>query len=352
MTMRDSGHGAALLPTLRSVLTGLGTDTGPADGLRTLVDAGCADLPAPGGGATADRWRALGEVAAHDLPLVKLYEGHTDALAILRELGAPAGIAGSTPASTWGTWAAEAPGARTTVHAGPDGAVLLRGRKAWCSGAQHVSHGLLTAWHPGGQGPQLVAVDMRQPGVSFSGDDWHAVGMAASASVDVLFDGVAAVPVGAVGDYLRRPGFWHGGAGVAACWHGGAVALARALHAAVAQAPEAQRTAFRLAALGRVDRVLAGSAALLREAAGWIDAHPRGDARLAALRVRQAAEAGARCVLDEVGRALGATPWCRDAGFARRAADLPVFIRQSHAERDDAAMGECLAQSQEAPWSI
>ncbi|WP_353619211.1 acyl-CoA dehydrogenase family protein, partial [Paracidovorax cattleyae] len=232
MNMRDPGHGAALLSALRSALEGLGADAGPVDGLRVLVDAGCADLPAPGGGTTLVRWRALGEVAAHDLSLVKLYEGHTDALAILRELGAPAGIANSTPTSTWGTWAAEAPGARATVHPGPGGALLLRGRKAWCSGAQHASHGLLTAWHPDGQGPLLMAVDMRQPGVSFSGDHWHAVGMAASASVDVLFDNVPAVPVGAVGDYLRRPGFWQGGRRRGGMLARRAVALAGVLHAA------------------------------------------------------------------------------------------------------------------------
>ena len=33
--------------------------------------------------------------------------------------------------------------------------------------------------------------------------------------------------MGADGAYLDRPGFWHGGAGIAACWHGGAVALAQ-----------------------------------------------------------------------------------------------------------------------------
>ncbi len=256
MSVRDPNHGIAPLTTLRAVLGDSGA-LAPGDRLQALVDAGCADLPAPGAGDTAGRWRALAEVAAHDLSLVKRYEGHTDALAILRELGAPEGIAGSTAASTWGTWAAEAPGARVTVHPGPDGTMRLRGAKAWCSGARDVSHGLLTAWSPDGEGPLLVAVHLRQPGVEFSGDHWHAVGMATSDSVDVLFQDVPAVPVGAAGDYLRRPGFWQGGAGVAACWHGGAMALAHVLHTAIFQAPAAQRTPFRLAALGRVDRALA-----------------------------------------------------------------------------------------------
>ena len=53
--------------------------------------------------------------------------------------------------------------------------------------------------------------------------------MAASASIDVAFNSALGEPVGGAGAYLQRPGFWQGGAGIAACWHGGAVALARTL---------------------------------------------------------------------------------------------------------------------------
>ncbi|RML44509.1 hypothetical protein APX70_200126 [Pseudomonas syringae pv. maculicola] len=47
-------------------------------------------------------------MAGHDLGLCKLYEGHTDALAIMAELGAPP----PEQFSTWGMWAAEPPQAR------------------------------------------------------------------------------------------------------------------------------------------------------------------------------------------------------------------------------------------------
>ena len=95
------------------------------------------------------------------------------------------------------------------------------------------------------------------------------------------------------------------------------------------------------------------TAALMREGAQWIDAHPSADAGLVAVRLRLAAEDCARCVLDEVGRALGAAPFCRNARFARAAADLPVFIRQSHAERDFASVGERLVkQPGEGLWKL
>ena len=92
--------------------------------LDALVGAGLDRLPLPAGGATLQRWQALARVAGHDLGLCKLYEGHTDALAIMAELGCPV-----PPGTTWGTWAAEPPQAR--VHAVADGPhCRLSGTKA------------------------------------------------------------------------------------------------------------------------------------------------------------------------------------------------------------------------------
>ena len=80
---------------------------------------------------------------------------------------------------------------------------------------------------------------MQQAGISVHSERWQAVGMCGSASLDVMFDDAKGQLVGRVGDYLSRPGFWQGGAGIAACWHGGAVFLASALHQAVAKAANA-----------------------------------------------------------------------------------------------------------------
>lgn len=316
--------------------------------LRHLAGQGLAHLPQPGTGSTLQRWQALSRVAQHSLALAKLYEGHTDALAILQELGhgtAPAG-------GTWAMWAAEGPGQRVLVSPG-GGRPTLSGTKAWCSGAQGVSHALLTAWLPGQDQSQLVAVDLSHPSIRMDTGTWQAVGMADTLSAEVSFDGTPAVLVGEPGDYLHRPGFWHGGAGIAACWYGGTLAVADALYRGMRGMPaEHPGHAYRAAAFGKVDRVLAGVAALLHGSADWIDAHPHADAMAVALRVRQAAEAGARCVQDETGRALGATPYCRDAAFARAAADLPVFIRQSHGDRDDAALARAVLAQEDYPWAL
>jgi hypothetical protein len=345
--MTPSHGGVASAATLRSALLRLDRSRGAAHALQAVIDAGLDELPLPGGGATLERWSALAAVAEHDLSLAKLYEGHTDALAILHELGHPACGQGS-----WAVWAAEAPEGRALIEAAAGGALRLRGAKCWCSGAADVNHGLLTAWHADGRGPQLVRVAMAQPEIAVSREAWHAVGMADSASLTVSFHGARAQALGNVGDYLSRPGFWQGGAGVAACWYGGAKALAQALRRAVADAAPSGAPAFRAAALGKVELALAATAAVLREAALWIDAHPRDDASTVALRARLAAEECAATVQSECGRALGASAYCRDERFARMAADLPVFVRQSHGERDFAALGAKVAALEESPWAL
>ncbi|MET0542626.1 MAG: acyl-CoA dehydrogenase, partial [Variovorax sp.] len=117
-----------------------------------LVDAGLDRLPLPGAGDTMTRWRALAAVAAHDLSLVKLFEGHTDALAILAELR-PAGEAAPPEGSRWGTWCAEPPDARLALAADDlvPLQVRLSGTKSWCSGAASVTHAVVSCWNDAGQ---------------------------------------------------------------------------------------------------------------------------------------------------------------------------------------------------------
>lgn len=315
----------------------LDEDSSPGAMLRRLADAGLDRLPLPGSGATLLRWRVLAAVAAWDLSLAKLYEGHTDALAILAELGgrAPAG-------SLWGVWCADAPSARAIVSgdAAAGAPVRLDGAKAWCSGAADLSHALLSAWDADGR-PWLVALDLGQDGIRIDDSGWEAVGMARTGTALLTFSGVQAHCVGASGAYLRRPGFWHGGAGIAACWYGAAAELARMLHAA--GTPDAHR----LAHMGAADASLSAARALLHAGAQAIDVRPGDDAAALAMRLRLAVDACAVEVMAQVGQALGAAPFCRDRRFARLMADLPVFLRQGHARRDQAALGQIV---REAAW--
>ncbi len=305
------------------------------DLLRRALACGALDLPLPGSGRTFDRWLALAEISAVDLVLGRLAEAHADAVAILAELG------GSEPQGLWGVWAAESAG--PPLDAKRDGEEwVLNGSKGWCSGATFLDFALVTAHADDGR--RLFAVEV--PHVVPQPATWRAVGMAASDSVAVTMTGVRGVTVGDPGAYLERPGFWHGGAGVAACWYGGALGAARTLLGAARERPRDPHT---LAHVGAVDAIVCGLRAHLAVAAQEIDADPTGPgAQRRAVQVRARVEAGAAEVLDRVGRALGAAPLCLDSVHAQRAADLPVFLRQSHAERDLAGLGELAVE--EASW--
>lgn len=335
---------ASPLPRIRALLADAHPPLDPGAWLRALVARECDRLPLPGSGATLDRWRALACVGAADLSLAKLYEGHTDALAILAELG----MAEQGGGGLWGVWCAEPPDHRVEFVALPDGATALRGVKAWCSGAAALSHALVSAWNGGGE-PCLAAVQLHQEGVRVTDLGWRAVGMRASASVDVVFDNAVCTPMGQPGAYVQRPGFLQGGAGVAACWYGAMTRIARYLRDAL---PAQAADPHRLAHLGAVDVAVAQARAVMRETAARIDAYPREDCALACARARLAAESAATQVMEHAARALGAGPFCRDAGFAQMMADLPVFIRQSHAERDQAAHGVVVCQQENAPWDL
>ena len=59
-------------------------------------------------------------------------------------------------------------------------------------------------------------------------------------------------------------------------------------------------------------------------------------------RVRTVVAAAAEDVLERVGHSLGPAPLARDDRHARRVADLQLYLRQHHAERDEAALGRAV----------
>jgi len=334
----------SLLRTFSERPQALNLDTKLAQLMQALLADHLDLLPLPGQGHTLQRWQTLARVAGCDLALAKLYEGHTDALAILAECGS-AHLVGD---AIWGVWAAEPPDARARIVSREGDQARLAGRKAWCSGALQIDRALITAWGDDDQ-PQLVAIELAHTRQRLHIDNWQAVGMGTTTSVEIEFDDAPGIAVGQPGQYLSRPGFWHGGAGIAACWYGAAEALADYLRE---QCRKPRPDPHAQAHLGAVDAALYGARAALRECAAWIDRQPTADASFEVRRARAQVEQAVEQVIRHVGRALGATPFCRSSHFARLSADLPVFMRQSHAERDLAALGQQLAQVPAGAWQL
>ena len=139
--------------------------------VKRWLDAGELDLPLPGSGQTAKRWRKLAAFAEIDVVAGRLAEAHADATAILAELGAHPPRRGEL----WAVWAAESAEVTLTVDE-VDGVAELNGTKSWCSGAGLCTHALVTAHRADGD-RGLYAVDLRCPQVNPLEDSWRNAGM-------------------------------------------------------------------------------------------------------------------------------------------------------------------------------
>jgi alkylation response protein AidB-like acyl-CoA dehydrogenase len=303
-------------------------------------------LPQPGRGRTAGRWAVLAAAGQRNLTVARVLEAHSDALAILAEAGEP------VPDGTWGVFAAEAAPHRLEAHSqGPGGSgeavpprpaqdgVVLRGVKPWCSLAAMLDAALVTA-HVG-DSRQLFRVSLRDPSVTADPPEtWVARGLRTVTSAPVRFDDTPAEPVGAPGWYLERPGFAWGGMGVAACWHGGA----RGLRATLARASRKRSGELSDLHIGIVDAELHASEAVLARAAALVDGGQADGAagEILALRVRAAVANAAERTIRQVGHALGPAPLAFDEDHARRVADLELYVRQHHGERDLAQLGHAV----------
>ncbi|MGN8049892.1 acyl-CoA dehydrogenase [Curtobacterium sp. 22159] len=301
-----------------------------------------ATAPLLSAGTAGGSFATLAAVAAADVATARTVEPHLDALAILTQAGTDAPVG-----STWGVFAAEAPGVRLCAAVDGESAVL-EGTKPWCSLASTLSHALVTA-HVGDD-RQLFAVDLRQPRVTVHDEAWVARGMPDVPSGPVDFAGVRALPVGAPGWYLTRPGFAWGGIGVAACWWGGAVGLARVLRDLAVSRPESE---LLQAALGATVADLRDAEDALADAAARIDASTPDDetdwsllAQVVRSRVRRSVDA----VRERVVRTVGPGPLASDAAVAARVADLELYVLQDHGERDLARIGRKVVQHGGARW--
>ncbi len=145
------------------------------------------DVPLPGSGRTWARLAFLARIAETSPALGRLVEGHLDAIAILAELETPA-----PPDARLGVWAAE-PGTFVSARRTPSG-WLLEGVKPYASGANELTHALITARDGDDRLLFLVPASAWtvRPGT------WQAVGMAGSDSptVDVAATLDAAALVG------------------------------------------------------------------------------------------------------------------------------------------------------------
>lgn len=301
-----------------------------AEYLRHMADTGALDLPLPGAGHTPRRWAALAALGRCDLALARLAEGHVDSLAILAEAGRS-----PVPGALYGVWAARSAGtgARLTGTG-------INGTVRFCSGATVLDRALVVASEPDGRA-LLFDVDLSDPGIRRDPDSWQAIGMDASDSLDVHFEDITVTPDDAVGEanwYVSRRGFRLGSGGVAAVWLGGTAGVLDSVLALLRDAPHVD--GHQLAHVGAVHAMLRAADALLGDTARFVDREPDADPTVPIRTAKSAVEQVAWLARDRVPRITGPGPLCRDRRFAQQLADLEVYVRQHHAERDLAVLGD------------
>ncbi len=299
----------------------------------------------PGGGSTRELWEALATAASIDLGAARALEPHLDAVAILDQARSAGLDSVDVGDATWGVFASEG-GDHPAIAVHGSGRWTLKGDKQWCSLAASLDSALISAaLHDGRR--MLFAVNLDAPGVQVMAGTWQARGLVEVPSGPVRFGAVVARPVGDAGWYLERPGFSWGGIGVAACWFGGAVGLARSLFAAA----EVDRPLV-VMHLGAVDELLESARRALLEAASMVDAGESvgANGRLLARRVRATVARAVEEIIQRVGHALGPGPLALDATHSKRVADLELYVRQHHGERDQLSLGSSILSGQIAPW--
>jgi hypothetical protein len=303
----------------------------PGSQLTSMLQDGELSLPHPGDGDTVRRWATLTGWGRWDLPLARLAEGHVDAVAILRELGGR-----PHPGARYGVWAAR-PGGVGARLVGAAGRRRLTGTVRFCSGSRDLDRALVVATESTGRPTLLVDVALDRSKVSVDDHSWAALGMRASETFDVTFDDLPVVDedvVGPPGSYLDRPGFWWGGGGVAAVWLGGAAGVLDDVLDVLGSVDE-----HRLAHIGALHTELQSVDALLVRTAEAIDADPSHAHRTAVWTARAAAERVCRSVVDRAPVAASVTGLVGSPTLSVRLADLQVYVRQHHGERDLAALG-------------
>lgn len=315
----------------------------PADGTVDVTAAlGIARELAgrrPGAGHTLEYLQALATLGVVDAALARIVEPHLDALAILDQAGLGDTIAaiGADNHSTWGVYAAHSADHHLQAGQCADG-WRLSGTKPWCSLADRLSHAIITAELPG-RGQQAFAVRLDDRHVRVLPTAWVSRGLSCVPSGPIAVHSLPAVPVGDPGWYVARPGFGWGGIGVAAVWYGIALAFRERL---LTHAGSRCAEPILLAQLGTIDEHQFAAQVTLEHAAAAIDAGCQ-DPLLLAQRVRAVVARAAEITMHTTNSALGPGPLVADEDYARRVADLGVYLRQHHGMRDLAFLGQLVA---------
>ena len=278
-------------------------------------------------------FHVLAAIGRGDLSVGRIFEGHVNALLLIQRFGTPDQRTRfqtlTAGGALFGIWNTDAPGSPVVIDNGH-----LRGKKTFASGIDGLSFAVITAATP--SGPQMVFVEIDDLPVDRSW--WRPLGMRASGSHLVDFDGVSVSPenlLGPPGAYLKEPFFSAGAIRFAAVHVGGMHAV---LDATVAHLRKSGRAADphqqqRLGCMGSA--VATGYAWLDSAGASWsaIERHSMRHTIATMSAARAAIERAALGVLEMAERSVGAAGMIAPHPLERLIRDLRTYLRQPNPDK-------------------
>jgi hypothetical protein len=323
------------LTEIAGAAAGLDREPGfPARALAALGEAGA--LTATVGAvrsesSVASEWQLLRRVAAADASVARILDGHLNAIERLEVAAEPdlrdAELAklesGRRLLGVWGAdpGPGEGPPARR-VEAG--GSEVLRGVKAFCSGAGGVDAALVMVGDDAGLAPHLVLVECDET-VAVDRTWYRGSGMRASESHLVRFHDTPVIAVlGEPGELGREPWFSRDALRTAASWAGMIDAAADSALAELA-ARRAAEPLSQLAA-GRIEAARGTVDAWLALAAGAADAGE--ELKPLSVLMRAEIDRAAKTVLETAAAACGSHPFVTGGRLDRARRDLETFLLQ------------------------
>ena len=214
----------------------------PTQEMQWLREAGLltAVLPVALGGAglgepaaTLPLLQVLYHLGRGNLAVGRLFEGHLNALLLVRCFGTASQLArfaaDARLGHLFGVWNTENPADGVQLCGQPTAAGYhLRGAKTFASGAGHVTRPLLTGALPDKKGWQMLLLNADAQPPVLDRSFWRPLGMRATASFRADFTGLEIGPnnlIGQPNDYYRQPWFGGGAVRFAAVQLGGAAAV-------------------------------------------------------------------------------------------------------------------------------
>jgi hypothetical protein len=286
-------------------------------------------------------WDLLRRVAAADASVGRILDGHQNAVERLEVAAAPetrdrelaAVAAGERLLGVWGADPGPGEGAPARLQESGAG-LVLRGAKAFCSGAGGVDAALIMVGTDDGSAPSLVLVECDER-VEIDRSWYRAAGLRASESHLVVFhDAPVTAVLGGPGELARDPWFSRDAMRTAASWAGmvdAAVAAALdELAARHAEEPLSQLAAGRIeAAHGTVEAWLERAAAVADAAvAPGSTVEPRGTG----VAMRAEIDRAAKAILEHAAAACGSHPFVTGGRLDRARRDLETFLLQHRLE--------------------